>query len=218
MALGFSGYSPAHAAKTVGIFDYFETKRTGLTAFKKWTAALERYRNERRKAEGGCEKTTFNRCHYKRWSAFIESVRKEKPKRILKKVNDFMNKSRYILDPINWGVADYWESPGQFFYKFGDCEDYAITKYLSLKALGWNIEDMRIVVLQDMNLRIMHAILVVYMDGKAFVLDNQISIVVDASKIRHYRPIYSVNETSWWRHTPKNKGRRVNHRRPLRRR
>ena len=42
-----------------------------------------------------------------------------------------MNRSPYIVDPINWGVKDYWESPGQFFSRKGDCEDYAIAKYLT---------------------------------------------------------------------------------------
>ncbi|MCH7710387.1 MAG: hypothetical protein IH903_01990, partial [Proteobacteria bacterium] len=59
---------------------------------------------------------------------------------------------------------------------------------------------MRIVVLQDMNLRLAHAVLVVYLDDEAFVLDNQIRWVVKESTIRHYRPYYSVNETSWWLH------------------
>ena len=56
------------------------------------------------------------------------------------------------------------------------------------------------VVLQDLNLRIPHAILIVNVDGRQLVLDNQIPQVVEAATIRHYRPIYSVNETSWWLH------------------
>ncbi|MEE8547966.1 MAG: transglutaminase-like cysteine peptidase, partial [Alphaproteobacteria bacterium] len=80
------------------------------------------------------------------------------------------------------------------------CEDYAITKYMSLRTLGVPAEDMRIVVLQDMNLRLAHAVLVVYLNDEAFVLDNQIRWVVKETTIRHYRPYYSVNETHWWLH------------------
>ncbi|MBO6827891.1 MAG: transglutaminase-like cysteine peptidase, partial [Sneathiella sp.] len=103
---------------------------------------------------------------------------------------------------INWGVKDYWAIPKEFFPKFGDCEDYAITKYFTLRALGWKAEDMEIVILQDLNLRIAHAILVVKFEGKKMVLDNQIGLVVDSKRIRHYRPIYSVNENGWWRYKP----------------
>jgi predicted transglutaminase-like cysteine proteinase len=59
---------------------------------------------------------------------------------------------------------------------------------------------MKIVVLQDINLGVAHAILVVKYEGRNLVLDNQIGQVVDATRIRHYRPIYSVNEMGWWRH------------------
>ena len=45
-----------------------------------------------------------------------------------------------------------------------------------------------------------HAVLVVYMNGTAYVLDNQIKAVVDHRRIYHYRPIYSLNERNWWYH------------------
>ncbi len=130
----------------------------------------------------------------------IDQTRTEAPLAQLKRVNGFMNRHRYIIDPINWGVKDYWATPGQFFRKHGDCEDYAIAKYLSLKMLGWDTGKMRIVVLRDLNLKIAHAVLLVRLNDSYMLLDNQIAIVVDSKRIRHYRPIYSVNEKSWWRH------------------
>ena len=84
--------------------------------------------------------------------------------------------------------------------KNGDCEDYAIAKYFSLRWLGLKPEDMRILVLHDMNLRVAHAVLVVYHRGRALILDNQVRGVVEADAIRHYRPIYSINEQHWWLH------------------
>ena len=59
---------------------------------------------------------------------------------------------------------------------------------------------MRIVVLQDLNLKIAHAVLVVYVDGEAWILDNQITQIVTADTILHYRPLFSLNEDSWWIH------------------
>src|SRR3546814_10214490 len=72
-----------------------------------------------------------------------------------------------------------------------------IAKFMALRALGVDNAEMRIVVLNDLNLRIGHAVLVVYVDGKALVLDNQIKSVVPADTIRHYQPVYSVNEDGW---------------------
>jgi predicted transglutaminase-like cysteine proteinase len=59
---------------------------------------------------------------------------------------------------------------------------------------------MRIVVRQDLNLKILHAVLVVYLDGQPLILDNQIKQVVHASRLRHYKPIYSINQKNWRLH------------------
>ena len=48
----------------------------------------------------------------------------------------------------------------------GVCEDYAISKYISLLILRFNPDHMRIVVRQDLNLKILHAVLVVYLNGQ----------------------------------------------------
>ena len=92
------------------------------------------------------------------------------------------------------------EEMGSFMTKDGDCEDYAIAKFMSLRQLGFDNGQMRVVVVDDLNLGVAHAILVVYLDGRAFVLDNQIASVVPAEIIRHYRPVYSINEDAWWLH------------------
>ena len=73
-----------------------------------------------------------------------------------------MNKAKYITDKNNWGRKDYWETPGEFMANFGDREDYAIIKFLSLKLLGFKDEDLRVVAVKDLNLKIGHAVLIVY--------------------------------------------------------
>lgn len=183
----------------------FGTKTTAhvdLTPFPQWTGSLERYYRRRSEVPGPCEATVFNGCHLQRWKAMLREVAGETRERQLNLVNRYMNTHRYIVDPINWGVNEYWAIPHEFLKKFGDCEDYAIAKYLSLLGLGWSADDMRIVVLQDLNLRVMHAVLIVNFEGKNMLLDNQITRVIDASKVHHYRPVYSLNEKGWWRHTP----------------
>ena len=81
----------------------------------------------------------------------------------------------------------------------GDCEDYSITKYISLKRLGVPETAMRIVILQDNNLGgIMHAVLHVRVSGKNYILDNQSSSVTAEEDIFHYRPIYAINRSAWW--------------------
>ena len=72
-----------------------------------------------------------------------------------------MNKVRYVRDPTNWNVKDYWETPWEFFEKQGDCEDYAINKYMTFRRLGYPPADMRIVVVRDLYSNVSHALLLV---------------------------------------------------------
>jgi len=123
------------------------------------------------------------------------------------RTNRVVNRHRYILDTVNWGVDDFWETPLEFHLKNGDCEDYAIAKYKMLKLLGMPADKMRIVVLRDNNLRIYHAVLVVWIDGEPYLLDNQIRTVVSARSVNHYDPIFSINEHGWWRHSGRGKAR-----------
>ena len=182
------------------LFGTREVRSDDLGLFTKWTAALDRAFDERRLADAPCTETAFNRCHFAAWRKMLDGLSGLDRMAQLAAVNRYMNRKRYILDPPNYGVSDYWAAPGQFLSRDGDCEDYAIAKFMSLKALGFKNDDMRIVVLQDLNLGIAHAVLVAYLDGRALVLDNQIEHVVSADTVRHYRPIYSINERHWWLH------------------
>ncbi|MBO6784654.1 MAG: hypothetical protein JJ899_15470, partial [Alphaproteobacteria bacterium] len=56
------------------------------------------------------------------------------------------------------------------------------------------------VVLNDQNLKIPHAVLAVRNAGDELILDNQVDRVVSHRVIRHYRPIFSINEEAWWMH------------------
>ncbi len=184
------------------LFGTREVRSRNLTPFPKWTGVIERYFAEVELAQGGCDAKAFTACHLRDWQRFLAELRGADAPTQLDRVNRYMNRAPYITDPRNYSVDDYWATPRQFFNRDGDCEDYAIAKFMSLRALGWDNDDLRIVVLKDVNLRIAHAVLVVYGDGAVWVLDNQIEQVVAADRIRHYRPYYSVNEDSWWLHRP----------------
>jgi predicted transglutaminase-like cysteine proteinase len=193
---------PAEAAKKgrPGIFNTIEIKKKGLKPFPKWTGAMKRFISEKQKNDGRCKPTARKKCYYQTWANMIDGLQDKDPWKKILGVNKFMNRAPYVVDKMNWGVKDYWSTPGQFFAKYGDCEDYAIVKFLSLRALGIPSKSMRIVVVQDLNLKIAHAVLAIYVKDKVLVLDNQIKKVVESKTIRHYRPIFSLNEEGWWLH------------------
>ena len=182
------------------LFGSREIRGSSFAPFPKWTGLIERQVNESALYEGPCSALRFNRCHLQEWRALLKSLQGKDRRTQADAVNRFMNRAPYIIDQVNYRVSDYWATPLQFLNKDGDCEDYAIAKFISLRELGFANDQLRIVILDDLNLGVAHAILVVYLDGEAFVLDNQQAKVVPAAKVRHYRPIYSINEEHWWLH------------------
>lgn len=181
------------------LFNKNERKTSGISEFPKWVDALKKHSDESTVYKEKCQKNKrLFYCNIDEWRKFTAEL-KDKPRlEQLKAVNDYANKHKYVIDMINWGIDDYWESPGEFLFKNGDCEDYAIIKYMSLKELGFEVEDMRIIVLYDNNINTHHSVLAVYDKKDIYILDNQINYVINSSKIYHYNPIYSVNENNWW--------------------
>jgi len=193
-------FSNELVAATRGLFGRTERRVPGLKKFPKWKGALDRYFSEEEKLKGACSTQGKTNCALADWNDFVGSIRGQKiaPSKVLNIVNKHLNKKKYVLDSINWNQKDYWASPGEFERKSGDCEDYGIAKFMTLRALGFDPNSMRVVVVTDMNLKIAHALLAVKMDGDELILDNQIQSVISHKRIRHYKPIYAVNEKSWW--------------------
>jgi len=136
------------------------------------------------------------------WNKLKKDTRLMDPMGRLKATNKFFNQWPYRLDAANYGRSDYWAIPLEFLKKSGDCEDYAIAKFYALQELGFSGDMMRVVAIKDAIRGIGHAVLVVYLDNEAYVLDNQTNMVLPHSRYKHYVPQYSVNEKYRWMHVP----------------
>ena len=138
----------------------------------------------------------------KQWEEIKASAPEVPTVKVLEKVSKLFNTFPYRLDRESFGVSDYWATPDEFLKKYGDCEDFSIIKYYALKELGYPTEDMRIVVLVDSIRNLGHAVLVYYLNGTAYVLDNLTNLVLPHERFKHYKPQYSVNEHYKWVHIP----------------
>jgi predicted transglutaminase-like cysteine proteinase len=178
-----------------------EVRADNIQMFPKWMDMLARYDAESHTLDSICGHETYSTCKLKDWKDFLEGLRGKPMAEQMEAINGFVNKYPYVEDIVNWGVEDYWETPYEFQRKNGDCEDYAIAKFMSLRALGVANDAMRVFVVRDLNLGgIIHAVLIVFNADSSFMLDNQIEQVVPTSKIYHYMPVYSINEAHWWQH------------------
>ncbi len=142
----------------------------------------------------------------------------------LEKVNRFFNQVPYITDAEHWGTDDYWATPIQLLASNGgDCEDYAIAKYMSLVKLGIPEAKMRITYVKvigrnETNIRNMitgkarpgttlsfsndeaHMVLTYYANPSAepLVLDNLKDNILPASQRNDLTPVYSFSGDNVW--------------------
>jgi len=91
-----------------------------------------------------------------------------------------------ITDETQWGTPDHWSAPFETLQSGrGDCEDYAIVKYLALLEAGISEADVRIVILKNAFPNEDHAVLAVRVDGEWLILDNRtLSLVRDTDLTR----------------------------------
>ncbi|MBZ0333401.1 transglutaminase-like cysteine peptidase [Marinobacter sp. AL4B] len=121
--------------------------------------------------------------------------------RQLKLVNSFFNRVRFISDIRHWGEEDYWATPIELLTtNGGDCEDFSIAKYLTLRAMGVPDEQLRIVYVKALELNQAHMVLAWYETPSSdpLVLDNLINDIKPATQRTDLEPVYSFNGDGLW--------------------
>lgn len=113
--------------------------------------------------------------------------------RTLKKVHLRYAATDYITDMKNYGVEDFWASRQEMKKRGGgDCEDIAIAKYSDLLEAGIKDQDMKLSIIYNGN---MHAIVVVAVGNKKYILDNRNPLqLVDMRDLRGV-VLYEANQS-----------------------
>lgn len=146
------------------------------------------------------------------WQALMDSHDTDTEENKLRLVNDFFNGMRFVSDIDHWGKEDYWATPVEFLAsKGGDCEDYSIAKYYTLKQMGVPIERMRITYVKALELNQAHMVLTYYStpDSIPLVLDNLKSKILPATERSDLLPVYSFNAEGLWLAKSRTEGLKV---------
>lgn len=177
-----------------GLFNSTETKSTDLRPFTKWSDMLARF---------GQELTDYDRHadQMTQWKAKLDAMSNLPMADKIRAVNAYINQIEFVPDQKNWQRGDYWATPFEFMANGGDCEDFAISKYVSLRLLGIPADTMRIAVVYDSEMKMPHAVLAVDHGDQTYILDNQDKSVKQDQRVTRYNPIYSINQSAWWRHS-----------------
>ncbi|MGQ0525999.1 MAG: transglutaminase-like cysteine peptidase [Betaproteobacteria bacterium] len=120
----------------------------------------------------------------------------------LQVVNDFLNRPRFLNDIDHWGKEDYWATPIEFLSTDGgDCEDFSIAKYFTLRALGVPDEKLRLIYVKELVIYRQAHMILAYLstpDAEPLVLDNINKTIQLASTRTDLLPVYSFNGSGLW--------------------
>jgi predicted transglutaminase-like cysteine proteinase len=128
--------------------------------------------------------------------AIVDAARLREGRARIGEVNRAINLAiRPVSDLAQYGQIDVWSSPLATLAKGGgDCEDYAIAKYVALRLAGIAPDDLRIVVMHDTIHGEDHAVAAARLDGRWLTLDNNRMMMVEDTYVRNYRPTFVIDQ------------------------
>jgi len=125
----------------------------------------------------------------------VELGRQRAGRARLGEINRAVNLSiRAASDWTQYGVDDFWSPPLATLEKgAGDCEDYAILKYLALRETGISPDDLRLLIVSYPRRRTIHVVLAVHLDEEWLLLDNLTMVMVNSLEATQYRPLIALD-------------------------
>jgi predicted transglutaminase-like cysteine proteinase len=127
--------------------------------------------------------------------AIVDNARVREGRARLGEINRAINLAiRPMSDMAQYGQIDVWSSPlVTFTTGAGDCEDYAIAKFVALQMAGVAPEDLRIVVMRDTIRGEDHAVAMARLDNRWLTLDNRRMAMIEDADVRNHRPLFVID-------------------------
>lgn len=148
----------------------------------------------------------------KKWQQLVSNSKQLSEPEKLNVVNTFFNQLGFVNDIDHWKKEDYWATPIEFMASgAGDCEDFSIAKYFTLRLLGVPDNKMRITYVKALSLNQAHMVVSYFPKGQRIplVLDNLVGKIVPASKRKDLLPVYNFNGDGLWLAKQRGEGKRV---------
>lgn len=142
------------------------------------------------------------------WRRMMDEARDLDDSEKLGRVNTFFNRrTRFLDDIVVWQQSDYWATPLETLGRgAGDCEDFSIAKYITLRLLEVPAEKLRLVYVRarigaaDSTLTQAHMVLSYFETPtvEPLVLDNLIGEIRPAGRRPDLFPVFSFNNEGLW--------------------
>jgi predicted transglutaminase-like cysteine proteinase len=144
----------------------------------------------------------------------MEELIKLPEDQIVIRVNRFFNQLEYCSDIRTWNKKDYWASRLEFLGKGqGDCEDYAVAKFLTMAQLGVPEEKLFLTYVKAIGYPdAAHLVVTYYKEPGTvpFVLDNYIKQILPATQRPDLIPVYSFTASDLYIQKRYGLGKRIN--------
>ena len=139
------------------------------------------------------------------WRELVQRLSQATERDKLERINRFFNSLPNVDDQTLWGQRDYWATPVELLVRNGgDCEDFALAKYFSLKAAGVASDKLRVtyarVWLSSQRRMEAHMVLAYYPepDSDPLILDNLVGDILPASRRADLSPTMGFNAEGLW--------------------
>jgi predicted transglutaminase-like cysteine proteinase len=131
-----------------------------------------------------------------RFRAIVDAARAESGRARIGLINRAINLAiRPLRDSAQFGVADIWQSPLMTFANgAGDCEDYAIAKYVALREVGMSADDLKLVIVHDARSGEDHAVTAARIDGEWLILDNRKMLLLTDAQTPELKPLIALGD------------------------
>lgn len=212
LALGLVWFAPAanlHAGslispgtldairKSAEPFGLFATRLSGGSLLEKWNGVERKLEDDMVQlalCDGDRERCVSPAAL--RFLAIVDGARARDGRARFGEINRAINLAiRPMSDMAQHGQIDVWSSPlATFTSGAGDCEDYAIAKFVALRLAGVSSDDIRIVVLRDSLLGEYHAVVLARLDGHWLMLDNRRMAMIEDVEVRNHRPLFVIDD------------------------
>lgn len=131
----------------------------------------------------------------KRFLSIFDTVKVRRGRDQLEEANRQVNAAiRYVSDLSQHSEPDRWSAPLTTLASGrGDCEDYAIAKYVILREAGYPASDLRFLLVRDRFAREDHAVLAARLDGRWLILDNRFNVIPEDTRMHNFTPLFALN-------------------------
>ena len=190
---------PCFAVEDIAFLPNRPMQRVQIEKIPQWNRIVQNYNKDKAIYARCVESSSF--CPNERlkiWGKFVHAIKDEPQEIQAAYVNGWFNRMPYREDKWIYGQRDHWADLAQFLQYSGDCEDFSIAKYITLRVLGFSSEQLKVAMVYDVYSGTDHAFTIARVGLSDYILDSRDAAMEPGRFVARYQPHYAFNEDQVW--------------------